>query len=91
MSARDLLLRIPVAVVIIMSTMITAWFGVLLLDPLLAGMPDPSASLGWGGADGTTAYAMMVLAIVALIIAAMLWLWLAPIRSDVRQEQRGPF
>jgi hypothetical protein len=91
LSARDLLLRIPVAVVIIMSTIITAWFGVLLLDPFLAGMPDPSASLGWGGADGTTAYFFMSLAVVALIIAAMLWMWLAPVRSDVRQQQRGPF
>jgi len=89
MSAVDTILRIiavPVAIVVIS---ISAWVGVLVLDPFTATMPAPAGSLGWP--EYSYIYRFFALAIVGIIFVVLAWLWVSPIKEDVRQEQQGPF
>jgi len=63
--------------------------GVTLYEPIAATVDGPPASLGW---PDVNIIFFMALGLIGLVLVVFVWMWVAPIRRDVRQErQRPPF
>jgi uncharacterized membrane protein len=89
MPARDLVFRVIAVPVVLLAVTLIAWMGVKILDGFFAGMTGPPASLGW--TDGGVILTFFGYSVVAIILVVFIWMWVSPVRDDVRQEQRGPF
>ena len=87
MPGRSLLLRTVLGPVLVVSTIITGFVAVQIMDGFVTGMPAPAASLGWP--EFSQIYFIMSLGFVAVILIIFLWLWMGPIQSDVRQGVQG--
>ena len=94
MASADGVIRVIGATIAVLVIIFVGGVGYQLVDPIYHNVIDESTmeSLGWGTPQFTT-IRFMGLGLVGLLLATMVWLWVAPIREDVRQDQRprGPF
>lgn len=91
MSGVGSILRVLGALVALLVTIITSFVGVKLLDGLVANLRPPAASLGWP--EFSVVYEYAALALIGVSIVIILWMILARVRQDTRQElqPRRPF
>lgn len=90
MSTTDLIFRVIAVPIVVLTTAITTAVGWQVLDGFYLNMHKPADSLGWP--DGTQVLFFVSLALIGIILVAFVWLWVAPVRDDVRQDVRqGPF
>ncbi|TQQ78602.1 hypothetical protein EGH24_13855 [Halonotius terrestris] len=90
MAGVDSVIRVVAAPVVLLVIIFVSWVGVTLYDPISAAIDGPPASLGWGD---PRIYFFMALGLVSLSLIVIVWLWVSPIRRDVRQDidRGGPF
>ena len=85
MAGADTVLRIIGAVIALMVVGITMGVGYQVLDPFYLNMDRTAInSLGW--ADGSLVMEFVGLGLLALAVVVSLWMWVVPIRDDVRQD-----
>jgi len=87
MSAAALILRILVATVTVIVLGVVGVFGFMVIEPFHAAFGDPPASLGWDSPGGTV-LAFTAAGFLGLALVLVIWLVVAPIRRDQRQEFR---
>jgi len=61
--------------------------GVTLYEPIAVQVGDTPAGLGW---PDVNILFFMALGLIGLVLVVFVWMWVAPIRNDVRQERRRP-
>jgi len=85
MAGPNTILRIVAVPVVTLILMFVAWIGVTLFEPI-------DAALGTNAAGWTPVNFLffMSLGLIGLFLVLIVWFWYAPIRNDVRQEQRQP-
>jgi len=88
MAGVDTILRIIGAFLFVFILIFVAWVGVTLTDPIFNSLTGPPDALGWG--DGSTFLLFMGYGLAGLGLTTIIWLIVAEIRDDVRQEQRPP-
>jgi len=87
MAAADTIIRIIIVPVLVATLSFIAWVGVKLFDPISTTIGGPPASLGW--TTNEHFYTFMALGLIGLILVVLVWLWVSPIREDVRQDVAG--
>jgi len=90
MAGADTIIRVIAAALFLMVLAFTTAVGFSLVDPIYSNLGGPPASLGWGNIPDIILNWMAV-ALIGLGLVVVLWMWLSPIRDDVRQdvERRG--
>lgn len=90
MAGVDSIIRVIAAPIVLLIILFTSWVGVTLYDPISQSLAGPPAALGW---SDPRFYFFMALGLVSLSLVVIVWLWVSPIRSDVRQDvnRGGPF
>jgi len=85
MAGVNTILRLLGAVLSLFVFIFVGWIGVRLIEPIkAAGVGTVPASLGWS----VPSYLFfMGLGLMGLVFTVFIWLWVAPVRRDVRQEQ----
>jgi len=92
MAGVDTIFRIVGAIMSLFVIGFITAVGYSLIDPISQSVISDSlmTRLGWGNPDGTV-ITFMGLGLIGLTLTVLIWLKVAPIRNDVRQEQRPPF
>lgn len=91
MAGADGVIRVIGATLAMFVIIFVAAVGFTLVDPIHNAIIDQSQmdSLGWGTPQ-TLTIRFMGLGLVGLLAVIIIWLWVSPIREDVRQEERRP-
>lgn len=87
MSAAGLIVRIVFASVIIITLGVIAVFGFTIIEPFYTSFGDPPSSLDWGS-PGSITLLFSSFGFIGLMLVLVIWLIVAPIREDRRQQIR---
>lgn len=91
MAGADTILRIIGAILSLFIIAFVTAVGFALMDPIFVNVIDPELmqSLGWGTPQNTV---MMFagLGFIGLSLTVIIWLKVAPVRDDVRQDTGPP-
>ena len=87
MSAANLILRIILATIIVITLGTIGLFAFALLEPFATAFGSAPDSLGWAEM-GLSTLAFAGAGFAGLFLALILWLVYAPIRNDRRQQVR---
>ncbi|MFB6198928.1 MAG: hypothetical protein ABEI52_11790 [Halobacteriaceae archaeon] len=85
MAGPNTIIRIVVMPVVLLILMFVAWVGVKLFEPI-----DSALGVNAAGWTPVNFLFFMSLGLIGLVLVLFVWFWYAPIRNDVRQEQRRP-
>jgi len=88
MAGADTIIRIVVGTLAIVVFAFVTAVGFNLMDPIFQAT-GPPPGLGWG--DGSNIMLFAGLGLIGMGLVVIIWMWVAPVRQDVRQDQRGPF
>lgn len=87
MAGVNSVIRVIAAILTLLVLIFVTGVGLALYEPIARSLGDTPASLGWS--DPNFLF-FMALGLVGLTITVIIWLIVAPVRNDVRQETRRP-
>jgi|GEM_PF-3374862 len=90
MAGTGTILRIAGGTIMLAVIGIVTGVTVQVLEPMHANL-DFSAANALGYPDATLVLQFVGLTLIGLSIVTVIWMIVAPIQEDVRQEQSGPF
>lgn len=89
MAGVNTILRIIGATLSLAVITFVTWVGVKLYEPISDSIGSPPAALNW---PEVSFIFFMSLGLIGLTLSVIIWLIVAPVRNDVRQDvQRPPF
>lgn len=90
MAGADTILRVIAVGIFLMVLAFVTAVGFALVDPIFTNIGGPPSSLGWGPLGENVIFWMSV-SLIGLGVVVIIWMWVSPIRDDVRQdvERRG--
>lgn len=86
MAGPNTIIRLVVTPIVLLIIMFVAVVGVTLYEPINTSLGGNA--VGW---DPVNFIFFMSLGLIGLVLVLFFWLWYAPIRNDVRQDQRPPY
>lgn len=91
MAGADTILRVIGAILFLLVLAFVTAVGINIIDPIYQGLSGPPSSLGWGPLQDIV-YRWMTIGLIGMGIVVIIWMWVSPIRDDVRQDvERGRF
>lgn len=88
MAGADTIIRVIAVSIFLMVLAFTTAVGYALVDPIFSNIGGPPASLGWGPIAENVMFWMGV-GLVGLGVVVVIWMFVSPIRDDVRQDVEG--
>lgn len=88
MAGVNSVIRVIAAPIVVFIIIVVSWIGVKLYEPISQQLGTPAPSLGW---PTVNIMFFMALGLIGLVMTVVIWLVVAPIKRDVRQETRPPY